>query len=107
MRHSKPNLFYAGLDSKTAIEVLPSELIDSPKTVVFSEDGTLFFKSEAIFKILNYLNFPFELFKVFRLFPTSWNDRLYDWVAKNRNRWFGRSKQCFIATAKYKSRFLD
>lgn len=107
LRNSHYKLHFAGFESKVAKEILPFELIHNPSTLVFSVSGSLYFKSVAVFKIISYLNFPLRLFKIFSVFPTSWNDSLYDLVANNRNRWFGKSEQCYLPAAKYKSRFFD
>ncbi|RLD22746.1 MAG: thiol-disulfide oxidoreductase DCC [Bacteroidetes bacterium] len=101
------SLHFAGLNGDFAQEFLPQELIENSETVVFAEHGVLHLQSEAIFKIISYFSYPWKFLKIFQVLPTSWNDRLYSWVAKNRNRWFGRSEQCFVPNEKDKARFFD
>lgn len=100
-------LHFAGLNGDFAQKILPQELKENSDTVVFSEHGVLYLQSEAIFKIIGYMSYPWKFLKIFQVLPTSWNNRLYSWVAKNRNKWFGRSEQCFIPKGKDKDRFFD
>jgi predicted DCC family thiol-disulfide oxidoreductase YuxK len=38
--------------------------------------------------------------------PRSLRDRLYDIIARNRLRWFGRRQACFLPDPQYADRFL-
>jgi predicted DCC family thiol-disulfide oxidoreductase YuxK len=39
--------------------------------------------------------------------PAALRDRLYEIVARNRLRWFGRRDQCLISAPRYEDRFLS
>ena len=41
------------------------------------------------------------------LFPEFFRDLVYDYVAKNRYRWFGKKDSCMLPTAALKDKFLD
>ena len=99
-------LYYTGFESLFARENLPSDLIRTPETVVFIEDGIINLKSEAVFAILRYLPARFRWLRIFRILPKSWLNLIYDWIARNRYGWFGLSRECFLPAAEFKSRFL-
>lgn len=64
---------------------LPKDEFDS---VVFVDAGQAFLKSTAILEALRYLPSPYRWGRVFLVFPLSLRDAIYDFVAKNRYRWF-------------------
>lgn len=41
-----------------------------------------------------------------RIVPNFIGDRLYDWVQRNRFKWFGAREQCFMPNAAQRARFL-
>jgi predicted DCC family thiol-disulfide oxidoreductase YuxK len=34
-------------------------------------------------------------------------DLVYDWIANNRYRWFGKKEECMIPTPEMKARFVN
>ncbi|MBM9577825.1 thiol-disulfide oxidoreductase DCC family protein [Leptospira sp. 201903070] len=103
------NLRFASLQSKGAERILGKKVLpkDSPSSVLFLEKGVLYEKSTAVLKIATHLSFPWNLAQIFRWIPASLRDFVYDWIAKNRYRWFGKSEACRIPSPEYKSRFLE
>jgi len=65
-------------------------------TIVLIEGDKLYIKSKAIFRIINQLGGVWIVFLVFRIFPNSFNDYLYDVVSRNRYRIFGKRRHCRI-----------
>ncbi len=65
-------------------------------TIVFETEGMLFEKSEAVLMIFSALPWFIRWMKVFRFLPLKWRDKIYDVIAKNRFRWFGRNNQCVL-----------
>ena len=84
--------------------VLPTELYDS---VVFVEDGRASVKSIAVLRMLRHLPWPWSWLVVGWAVPRPVRDRLYDFVARHRYRWFGRRETCMLPTPEMRSRFLD
>jgi predicted DCC family thiol-disulfide oxidoreductase YuxK len=64
-------------------------------------------KAAAALFVLNTLGWPWRAAGVFRVFPLSWLNRVYDLVARHRYRVFGRSETCFLPSAEHRRRFLD
>jgi len=77
-----------------------------PDSILFYNEGTLYAKSSAIFKLCTFLKFPYSLLRIFKLVPRFISDNVYDWVAKNRYAWFGKKETCRIPTAEERSKFL-
>ena len=75
-------------------------------TIVLIKTGKAFFKSTAFLEIVKELNYPWPLLTIGTLIPRPLRDWIYDWVATNRYRWFGRKDACTIPTEPLRSRFL-
>ncbi|EMA59792.1 thiol-disulfide oxidoreductase DCC family protein [Halorubrum kocurii] len=83
---------------------LPSDELES---VVLIEDGESYVKSSAIIQIAAGLGGAYRLLSPFRYVPRSVRDRVYDFVADNRYRWFGKKDRCMMPSGDVESRFLE
>jgi predicted DCC family thiol-disulfide oxidoreductase YuxK len=63
-------------------------------------------KSSAALEITRHLPGLWPLLSVFKIVPKFIRDFIYDFIAKNRYRWFGKKDECMIPTPELKSRFL-
>ena len=79
---------------------------ESLDSVVFYDGENLYEKSEAVFNIAESLK-GYKWLKVFRVVPKWIRDYLYDTIAKNRYKVFGKSETCRIPTSDLKVRFLE
>jgi predicted DCC family thiol-disulfide oxidoreductase YuxK len=61
-------------------------------TVVVIDEGQTYTKSDAVLHLLRYLRQPWPALGVLRIVPRGIRDRVYDVVAANRYRWFGRTE---------------
>ena len=93
------NLRFASLQGETARKILPPGVRESLDTVVLWREGELFRKSSAALRALAACGGLWFGAKVFLLVPRSLRDLIYDIVARNRFRWFGRRETCRIPTA--------
>ena len=50
----------------------------------------------AFSQIAGYLNFPWPLAQAFLIVPRPLRDYIYDYVARNRYKWFGRTGSCQV-----------
>ena len=93
-RHDKNNTIqFASLQSETAKQLLLKMNIDSQKidSIIFISNEKMFIKSDAAVEIAKRLDgFP-RLLKYFQLIPRPIRDFVYDLIAKNRYRLFGKS----------------
>jgi len=80
---------------------------DQFDTMLLVEHGCCFEKTEAFFKIVSRLGFPWRLLLVFRLLPRAVRDWLYDRIARNRYRLFGRYDYCRLPDPDHHLRYLN
>jgi predicted DCC family thiol-disulfide oxidoreductase YuxK len=101
-------LFFTSLNSPFSQTLLYSKNIDlkNPKSVYLLKNNFLYDKSMAIIEILNSLGFPFKVFKIFKIFPPQVRDIVYDFIASNRYKIFGKSQECQLSDNKTLPRIL-
>jgi hypothetical protein len=75
-------------------------------SVIVYENNQFYIESEAAFKIISKLKWPYKAFVVFSIFPKFINDTIYKFIAKNRYKIFGKSNVCWVVTEQTKNRFL-
>src|SRR5215212_9499085 len=63
-------------------------------------------RSEAALRLARYLGFPWSLFGLARVVPRPIRDRLYDWIARRRHRWFGPALTCQLPTPEQQKRMV-
>lgn len=61
---------------------------------------------DAVLKIAEELGGIYKVAAIFRLIPRKWRHSLYLWIARNRYRWFGVRKSCYLPSAKNMERFI-
>jgi predicted DCC family thiol-disulfide oxidoreductase YuxK len=70
---------------------------ENPTTFILLDSGVAHFRSEAALRILRELP-GWRWTRVLRVVPRTVRDALYDLVARNRYRWFGRLDACILPT---------
>ncbi|WP_397376429.1 thiol-disulfide oxidoreductase DCC family protein [Paenibacillus vietnamensis] len=80
---------------------------DDFHTFVMVEDGQYYLKSEAALRVFRKLKGFWPLLYACRAVPVSWRNRVYDAIAYNRNRLFGRSEECLLPGPDIRARFLN
>ncbi|MTI31707.1 thiol-disulfide oxidoreductase DCC family protein [Xanthovirga aplysinae] len=105
---SKRRFVFASLQSKYAQKLLKKHhiLFSSPNSIVLFDKEKYYFKSEAALKIAGKLDGLWPAFSAFQILPKSFLDFLYDLVAQNRYRIFGKSDSCRLPDSALKERFL-
>src|SRR5262245_17186702 len=68
---------------------------DQPETFAFVANGHAFVKSEAALRIARELPFWQWAYGLQFILLTI-RDAIYDWIARNRHRWFGRREVCLL-----------
>ena len=79
---------------------------DDAKTFVLIADGRPYLRSDAAIRISLYLSGAWRLLGAVRFIPRPIRDGLYNVVARNRYRWFGRSETCMVPTPALRARFI-
>ena len=106
-RDSAGTFQFAPLQSTTARRLLHGAAQPLPDSFVLVENGRLFTRSTAALHVARGLGWPWSLAYVGIIVPRPLRDWVYDLVARNRYRWFGKSDVCMVPTADIRSRFLS
>jgi len=75
-------------------------------TVVLFHRGRFFTHSDVALEITRLLPGFWPLLYGLRIIPKPLRDAVYNWVARNRYRWFGRQESCMVPTPELRQRFL-
>jgi len=99
---------FAHLQSETASSFFEKHQLDGKgvDSIIFIENDRIYIKSTAVLRILRHLKIPYSLLYAFVIIPPGIRNVFYDFIAKNRYRWFGRSDKCIAPTDDIKERFL-
>jgi len=102
------NLNFTSLQSETGSEIvkLAGKTYSQADTLLLLQDNKIYGYSTAALKITAHLGLPWSLTRVFLIVPPIIRDTLYQFVAKNRYKWFGRESFCTIEEKGYQKRFL-
>lgn len=76
------------------------------ETVVLIHRGRAYTRSDAALQVLQLLGPPWSVAAVLRWIPRLLRNAVYNWIARNRYRWFGRRESCMLPQPEWKSRFL-
>jgi len=110
IKHEKrPLMKFASLQSDFGQEQLrnfgknPLEL----NSLVLIQNGKIYKKSRAVFKVAAGMKFPYPLIYFFWPIPFFIRDWVYILIANNRYKWYGKQDQCWLPTEDLKSRFIS
>jgi predicted DCC family thiol-disulfide oxidoreductase YuxK len=110
VKHDKGDVFrFVALQSELGQEILAYIGIDTKNidSIVLYEPGvTYYYKSDAALQIAKSLDGLFPMGFVFKIIPTGIRNRLYDYIARNRYKWYGKKESCMIPTPELKAKFL-
>lgn len=112
IRHDKRGHFkFASLQSDFANDFLKKQGLmaddkNLPDSLVLVQENRIYFKSEAALEIAKQLSGIWKGLIIFRIIPRPLRDRLYDVVARNRYKWFGKRQSCMVPVPEISERFL-
>ena len=110
IKHDTENKFmFAALQSPPGQALLlqynlPLEGFNS---FVLIKDEKVYLKSTAALNVAKNLNGPVKLLYGFIIVPAFIRNAVYNFIAKNRYKWFGKKESCMIPTPALQSRFLN
>ena len=109
IKHDKKAHFkFASLQSDAAKELLlqyNSKKINMD-SIILIENNNLYEKSTAALRISKKLDNGFRFLYIFTIIPTFIRDYVYNYIAKNRYKWYGKKDACMIPTPELKDKFL-
>ena len=99
---------FASLQSEFGQSLLQRQGRDPEEmsSVVLVQDDILYTKSAAALRIARRLRFPWPVLFGFIILPPFLRDFVYDYIARNRYKWFGKKEECMIPTPEIRERFL-
>ena len=82
---------------------LPTDTFNS---FILYDGDEIFTRSTAALKMFSQLK-GWSWVKIFWIVPKFIRDAVYNLIAKNRYKWFGKKEECWVPTPELKARFLD
>ncbi len=111
IKHDKEDIFmFAALQNEVGQQIIKKYNIDTKKTdsiLLYTPKEGISYKSTAALKIAYHLDFPNNILSVFLIVPAFIRNWVYDYIAKNRYKWYGKKESCMIPTPELKSKFLE
>jgi predicted DCC family thiol-disulfide oxidoreductase YuxK len=77
------------------------------QSVYLVEGDRIASRSTAALRTARRLGLPWSLAAAFLAIPRPLRDVVYDFIARNRYRWFGKKETCRLPTPEERARFLD
>lgn len=110
IKRDKKDIFrFVALQSELGEQIIKHIGIDRSKTdsIILYEPGVAYYyKAEAAIKIAANLGGLIPLMNIFSVLPKSLSNSVYDYIAKNRYKWYGKKDECMIPTPEMKAKFL-
>lgn len=99
---------FAALQSETGQQLLARFGLQQQSfdTVVLVAGDRIYTRSDAALEILRRLGSPWSWLSVLRWVPRLLRNAVYNWIARNRYRWFGRQDACWLPRPEWKDRFV-
>ena len=108
LKHEKKHdVQFAPLHGVTFNE-LSIERKDLPDSILIWKDNALHMKSSAIIYVLQSMGGKWKILSgLMRITPLFLSNFIYDFIARKRYGWFGRTAECMLMQGPMKHRFLD
>jgi predicted DCC family thiol-disulfide oxidoreductase YuxK len=107
-RDTHNRFLFASLQSETGKQLVKKfSLSESLDSFVLIENGIAYTRSIAALRVLKKLGGIWSLSFVFMIVPSFIRNGVYNFVSRNRYRWFGKKESCMIPTAELKKKFLE
>lgn len=108
-RDPKARFTFAPLQSDTGQQLLRAAGLPpfNLDTFVLIENGQAYTQSNAALRVVRKLHMLWPILYIFIAVPKPIRNAIYQWVARNRYRWFGRSSACMMPTPEIRHRFLE
>ncbi len=105
-KHKK--IKFAPLQSDTGKSILKQHGLPEnySSSFLFIENGKLYNRSAAALRVCRYLSGLWPLCYSLIIIPAFIRNAVYDFIAKNRYKWFGQKDACMVPTPDVRARFL-
>ena len=107
-RDKEEKFLFAALQSKIGQQLLQYfQLSSQLETVVLIDKDTAYTQSDVPLKVGQALGGWMKIAFIGWIFPKVFRNGIYDFIAANRYRIFGKKDQCMLPKPEWKRRFLD
>lgn len=110
IKHDKEDVFrFVALQSDLGGKIIKHIGLDRSKTdsIILYEPGhAYYYKAEAAFKIANELGGIYSFISLFSILPKWLTNKIYEYIARNRYKWYGKKDECMLPTPEMKAKFL-
>ncbi len=109
LRHEKaPRIQFIAIQSNDGRALAKRHGLDpdDPATFLLIESEQALERSDAVIALSHHLKGPARVLPLFRFLPKRLRDAIYDVVARNRYRIFGKIETCMIPTPAMRNRFV-
>lgn len=108
IKHEKQSIFFfSTLQSDFANDFLKKKhQFSQLDSIILFADNQFYTQSTAALLIAKTLKFPFSILYIFMIIPKPIRDLIYNYIAKNRYRWFGKKAACMLPSKTQQNRFL-
>jgi len=107
-RDKEKKFLFASLQSNYGQELLKKFNLstDTFNSFILYQDEKIHTRSTAALRMFQQLK-GWKWVKILRLVPKFIRDGVYNLIARNRYKWFGKKDECWLPTPDLKARFLD
>ena len=110
IRHDKQKLFrFAALQSESGKQVI-AKLTENgakvPDSFILKYKNSYYVRSSAALMVARLIGGGWQMLYGFTIIPRFLRDSIYDFVSRNRYKWFGKQNECMIPTPELMDRFL-
>lgn len=88
------------------LQKLPIEFQLTDSVILYESEKVFFYKSQAVFEIVKSIGGIYYCLLIFKLLPNAITNSVYDFIAKNRYRWWGKKESCLVPSKDLQSKFL-
>ena len=110
IKNDKKDIFrFVALQSELGNEICSYIGVDQTKIdsiILYNPGVAYYYKSSAAFEIADELGGIYSLISIFKILPEKFRNFIYDYIAKNRYKWYGKKESCMIPTPELKEKFL-
>ena len=107
-RDPKNRFKFAALQSDSGQKLVTMHGIDTSKTdsIILIDHDKAYAKSGAALRIAKFLSGGYPLLFGLIIIPPFLRNWVYDYIARNRYKWYGNRESCMIPTQELKEKFL-
>lgn len=106
LKRDTKNIFrFASLQGKAGRNLFLSD--DEKDSFILAEGDKIYSRSTGALNMFRLLGHGWQIMYLFIFIPKSIRDGVYNFISKNRYKWFGKRETCWMPDAKWSEKFLE